>query len=125
MESGGRSLLYSSPDRRQKKNTGMRAASIDNGFRMVPCLDMSREPESQPGRPIPETGYCEEKNRLLNEFLKKIHDLNTLQAAQTQAVIDGDTDFNRFDVLLHMAQEKKESAKYAWMAHVESHRCGG
>jgi hypothetical protein len=73
--------------------------------------------------PIPELGFCPEKNRLKDEFLKAIHELNALQKQQTQAVIDGDPDFSRFDVLLHLAQEKKDNAKYAWMAHVESHRC--
>ena len=85
---------------------------------------MSNEQQAQSGS-IPSNGYCEEKNRLLNDFLETIRELNALQGQQTQAVIDGDPDFSRFDVLLHMAQERKEAAKYAWMAHVESHRCGG
>jgi hypothetical protein len=71
----------------------------------------------------PELKFCEEKNRLQKEFLAAIHDLVETQKQQTQAVIDGDTDFARFDVLLHMAHERKESAKYAWIAHVESHHC--
>jgi hypothetical protein len=50
--------------------------------------------------------------------------LNALQNQQTQAVIAGDPDFTRFDVLLHIAQEKKEMAKYAWMGHIEAHQCG-
>jgi len=81
--------------------------------------------EEQPkNSPVPEILFCEEKNRLLDEFLKAIHDLSALQNQQTQAVIEGDSDFCRFDLLLHLAQEKKEMAKYAWIAHVESHRCG-
>jgi hypothetical protein len=47
-----------------------------------------------------------------------------LQNEQTQAVIQGDSDFPRFDVLLHHAQERKEIEKYVWIAHVESHGCG-
>lgn len=86
---------------------------------------MSKEPESVPGPSVSETGYCEEKQRLLDYFLQAIRELSALQAQQTQAVIDGDSDFSRFDVLLHMAQERKETAKYAWIAHVESHKCGG
>jgi len=81
--------------------------------------------EDQPkNTPVPEIAFCEEKNRLQDEFLKAIHDLSALQNQQTQAVIEGDSDFCRFDLLLHLAQEKKEMAKYAWIAHVESHRCG-
>jgi hypothetical protein len=72
---------------------------------------------------IPAIGFCEEKNRLLRAFLEAIHELNALQSQQTQAVIDGDQEFSRFDVLLHVAQEKKDTAKYAWIAHVESHHC--
>jgi hypothetical protein len=79
--------------------------------------------EKRPRRgPIPEVAFCEEKNRLMAEFLDAIHELTTLQSQQTQAVIEGE-DFTRFDLLLHLAQEKKDKAKYEWMAHVESHHC--
>ena len=74
---------------------------------------------------IPGVGFCEEKSRLLDQFVTAIRELNALLNDQTKAVIDGDPDFSRFDVLLHFAQEKKEKAKYAWIAHVESHRCEG
>ena len=72
---------------------------------------------------LPRVAYCAEKNRLAEEFLRAIRKLTALQRQQTQAVIDGDPDFARFDLLLHMAQEEKEGAKYAWIAHVEAHRC--
>jgi hypothetical protein len=72
---------------------------------------------------IPEIGFCEEKNRLLGEFLAAIRELNALLSQQTQAVIDGDPDFSRLDLRLHLAQEKKEQAKYRWIAHVETHHC--
>jgi hypothetical protein len=79
------------------------------------------------GTHIPRIGFCGEKNRLLGEFLKAIREFTELQSQQTQAVIDaaanGDGDFMRFDILLHMAQERKERAKYAWIAHVEEHGC--
>lgn len=84
----------------------------------------SRPTSHEAVRPIiPEIGFCAEKNRLLNEFLEAIKELNTWQSQQTQAVIAGDSDFARFDLLLHLAQERKERAKYAWIAHVESHQC--
>jgi hypothetical protein len=72
---------------------------------------------------LPKIAYCEEKNRLLQEFLDSVRQLLDLQNQQTKAVIDGDPDFARFDILLHVAQENKERAKYAWMAHVEQHHC--
>ena len=72
---------------------------------------------------IPEIGFCLEKHRLLNEFVTAIRELNALLSEQTQAVIDGDPEFSRLDLLLHLAQEKKDQAKYRWIAHVESHHC--
>jgi hypothetical protein len=69
-------------------------------------------------------GFCEEKQRLLDGFLKATREMCALHKQQMEAVIEGDTDFSRFDVLIHLAQERKDRAKYAWIAHVESHRCG-
>ena len=71
----------------------------------------------------PKVVFCGEKHRLMHEFLDTIREITTIQNLQTRAVIDGDPDFARFDVLLHVAQERKEQAKYAWIAHVESHHC--
>ena len=87
--------------------------------------DSVMSPENESQRRVSSLSLCEEKVRLLDEFLKAIRELNGLLNDQTRAVIDGDPDFSRFDVLLHFAQEKKEQAKYAWIAHVESHRCEG
>lgn len=81
---------------------------------------------SQPDRPLEQNSqiaFCREKANLLDEFLGAVHEYNQIQAQQTRAVIDGDEDFNRFDLLLHFAQEKKEKAKYAWMTHIEQHGC--
>jgi hypothetical protein len=72
---------------------------------------------------VPEIAFCEEKQQLTDRLLEAIHELTVLHSRQTQAVIDGDQDFPRFDMLLHLAQEKKDNAKYAWIEHVESHRC--
>ncbi len=80
---------------------------------------------NQAGRPggTPEIGFCEEKHRLLDDFLDAVHELSLLQSAQTRSVIRGEPDFLRFDLPLHFALEKKEKAKYAWIAHVEEHGC--
>lgn len=85
--------------------------------------NIPKDVRSVAGQRIPRIGFCEVKNRLQGNFLNAIRELNNVLAEQTQAVIDGDSDFERFDLLIHMAQEKKEAAKYAWIAHVESHRC--
>lgn len=52
-----------------------------------------------------------------------IHELTLLHSHQARAVINNDKDFPRFDVLLQIAQQQKDNAKYAWIEHVESHRC--
>jgi hypothetical protein len=72
---------------------------------------------------IPAIGYCGEKIRLMDAFLDAIHGLVQIQAAQAKALIDGDPDFGRFDALIHVANEKKDQVKYAWLAHVEHHHC--
>jgi hypothetical protein len=89
---------------------------------MLICLSAPKE--VRPKRvSVPEVAFCDEKNRLMQEFLEAIREITTVQSLQTKAVIDGDPDFARFDVLLHFAQERKEQAKYAWMAHVDNHHC--
>lgn len=89
---------------------------------MLACLSMCQE-DPQERAQIRKVGLCEEKNRLRGEFLTAIRELNALLSQQTRAVIEGDPDFSRFDVLLHVAHEKKDLAKYAWIAHIESHHC--
>jgi len=87
---------------------------------MLECLE---NPEKKHLAAVPEIGFCEEKNRLQENFLQAIRDFNVLLEQQTRAVIVGDEDFNRFDLLLHAAQDEKERAKYLWMMHVDSHGC--
>jgi len=83
--------------------------------------------QTQDGRKAAECfrggGFCVVKQELVNDFLAAVHDITVLQNEQAQAVIDDDLDFSRFDLLLHFAQEKKDTAKYAWIAHVETHGC--
>jgi len=52
---------------------------------------------------VPEIAFCEEKNRLQDNFLQAIRQLTQLQEQQTRAVIEGDPDYSRFDLLLHLA----------------------
>jgi hypothetical protein len=82
---------------------------------------------TKPGQPRqvdkPESRPCEEKRRLQVEFLRAVHELNVLQTQQMRAVVEEDPDFPRFDVLIYMAQEKKDAAKYLLIAHIETHKC--
>ena len=55
--------------------------------------------------------------------MKTIKEVTLLLSQQAEAVIDWDSEFSRFDVPLHLAQEKREAAKYALIAHVEAHHC--
>src|SRR5579862_4101014 len=72
---------------------------------------------------LPEVAFYEEKQSLINEFIDANHVLLTIQNQQTQAVINDDPDFGRFDDLIHLARQKKEQVKYALIAHLEGHHC--
>jgi hypothetical protein len=69
------------------------------------------------------SGYCEEARRLLDEFGDAVKDLVQLHELQFLATVEGDSDCNRFDVLIHMANERKMAAKYAYLNHLEVHGC--
>ncbi len=66
---------------------------------------------------------CEEQRHLLDEFGAAVQELLLLHEHQFLAIVQGDTECNRFDLLIHMASEKKAHAKYAYLRHVESHGC--
>jgi len=70
-----------------------------------------------------EIGICEIKHRLLDEFTEAIREVILLLSHQSTAVITGDPEFPRYDLLLQLAQERKDAAKYAFIAHVEAHHC--
>ena len=71
----------------------------------------------------PHSVGCVEHNHLLDEFGLTIQALIRLHEHQFRAIMDGDTESQRFDVLIHMASEKKQLAKYAYLRHVEDHGC--
>jgi hypothetical protein len=66
---------------------------------------------------------CEEHNRLLDEFGIAVQELLELHQQQYRAIVEGETECQRFDLLIHVANEKKQNAKYAYLRHVESHGC--
>jgi hypothetical protein len=67
--------------------------------------------------------FCKEKQGLIEEFLSANHVLMDLHNMQIEAIIRNEVDFSRFDDLIHLAREKKEQAKYALSAHMETHEC--
>ena len=69
--------------------------------------------------------YCEEGRCLLERFGNCVHELLLLHDQQFVAVTNGDTDCDRFDLLIHMANEDKQRAKYQYLRHLENHGCSG
>ena len=67
--------------------------------------------------------YCAESRRLLDSFGDAVQDVLMLHEQQFLAIVDGDLECHRFDLLIHMANEKKQKAKYTYMRHLESHGC--
>jgi hypothetical protein len=80
-------------------------------------------PVKKSGYHLPKIAYCPVRVRLTDDFLHAIHHLTQLNSQQSQAIIDGDPDYARFDLLIHMASEAKEEAKYALMSHTQVHNC--
>lgn len=68
-------------------------------------------------------GICQEKRRLIEAFLAAAKELVEAHNEQAKALIDGDPEFARFDVVIHAATEKKRQAKYDYLAHLEKHGC--
>jgi hypothetical protein len=91
---------------------------------MLSYLTDTPKPRPMQRARSPRVGFCGIKQRLMDDFIATIHEMTTLQSQQMHAVVEGDSDFSRFDLLIHFAQERKDLAKYAWIAHVESHDCG-
>ena len=71
------------------------------------------------------TVFCEEGKRLLDLFGQSVRELVVLHEQQFQAILEGDPDANRFDLVIHHANEAKQQAKYAYMRHMEEHGCQG
>jgi hypothetical protein len=74
---------------------------------------------------LPEIAFCHERQRLLDEFLAAVEQLVSLQNEQTQALIEGNPDFGRFNLSIQLLTERKQEAKYALMAHIGLHNCEG
>ena len=66
---------------------------------------------------------CEEHRRLMENFAAVAKELLGLHHQQIEAAVHGDPDCIRFDLLIHMANERKQKAKYSYLRHVEEHGC--
>jgi hypothetical protein len=67
--------------------------------------------------------YCEQRHRLTEALLDAIREFTDLHTQQMQSIIEGDQDFSRFDDLIHLARAAKDDAKYALVAHIDTHKC--
>jgi hypothetical protein len=80
-----------------------------------------RNPPS--GSPRERVIYCETAKGLLHEFGQAVQAVLRLHEQQFTAIVEGDSDAGRFDLLIHDALEKKQDAKYAYLHHLDAHRC--
>ena len=46
-----------------------------------------------------------------------------LHEQQFLAITSDDLDSERFDLLIHMANQEKQRAKYTYLQHLENHGC--
>src|SRR5687767_4956432 len=67
--------------------------------------------------------YCEGCHQFLLEFVEAVHHIIVLHDQQVTAVLGGDQEFTRLDLLINEADERKQNIKYAYLAHVEAHGC--
>jgi len=67
--------------------------------------------------------YCQQARELLDAFGETVQALIRLHEEQFQSTVSGDLDSTRFDDLIHMANQKKHEAKYAYLHHLETHGC--
>jgi hypothetical protein len=72
---------------------------------------------------LSKTSFCDEKLRLMEEFLAAATDLVSAHNEQVRALIADDPEFSRFDLMIHAATERKRRAKYEYLAHLEDHGC--
>ena len=86
-------------------------------------MHIDNSPLRSAAAPVPDVHGCAEHARRLEDFGLAVREVLELHEQQWLAIIDGDHDSCRFDVLIHVANEKKQSAKYAYLRHVEAHGC--
>ncbi len=83
------------------------------------CIEENGKKRKQPEQVL----HCETAKRLLDAFGEAVKTVLTLHEEQFLAIVGGDSDANRFDLLIHEALEHKQNAKYAYLNHIETHGC--
>ena len=111
------------PSRAKPVPSGHPAPVLPQGVVAAMASAAAPVSNSQPSPIGPDVVFCEEKHRLLDELLVTIRELSQLQASQLRSVIEGSDAFIRLEDDLHQAQQRKEDAKYALLAHIATHHC--
>jgi len=70
-----------------------------------------------------QSAICSTARQLLDAFGEAVHRVVVLHDQQFLAIVGGDSDANRFDILIHDALECKQSTKYAYLNHLDTHGC--
>jgi two-component system response regulator len=96
--------------------------ALTSGEARSRAMQDNDSPEKTVATPSSKSG-CAEHKRLLDEFGAAVRDLLGLHQQQFLAIVEGDNECSRFDLLIHMANEKKQAAKYAYLRHMEAHGC--
>jgi len=65
--------------------------------------------------------FCDECRSLRTEFLHAVHEVIELNERHMKAVLDNETEPHRFDILIHLANDRKQNIKYAYVHHLETH----
>lgn len=113
------------------KNSTMLSRGADSGPGIAsPAVEVrSRATMSSKDSPVKNnetpsgTSGCAEHDRLLDDFGIAVRELLSLHEQQFRAISAGEGEYERFDILIHMANEEKQLAKYAYLRHVEEHGC--
>ena len=84
---------------------------------------MCEEGAKKDGESRKHSGYCEAAKQLLEAFGEAVQYVVSLHEQQFRAIVEGDANAGRFDVLIHDANEKKQNAKYAYLNHLHRHGC--
>ena len=109
----------------QNPNHGKSGPTIASGIaevRSQATMSTDGLPAKKEGSSFGSAG-CPDHARLLDHFGAVVRDLLDLHQQQFQAISAGEAESERFDILIHMANERKQSAKYAYLRHLEEHGC--
>src|SRR4051794_24755906 len=66
---------------------------------------------------------CSDARALLHRYSEAVTESVRLHQAQFEAVLSGGSDADRFKLLIHEANDRKENAKYAYLRHLQEHGC--